>query len=181
MNPFFYTTQSSHRTIFWLYCFDSKQKKLKEKKSAYFSFNLTNWLLVWSISSIQTIYFIYIRKLYLHLGPCSTTNWIGRYQDNNNIRIRIRTLTGNTFTATYEPTGSDPNVQFTGTLNEDCTGTFDGFGVFGGAQAFVYNSDTCSITVFNTGNVYRSRSGDCTGISSSLKHWHGFEKANEPL
>ena len=78
-------------------------------------------MLVWSKSSIQTIYFIYIRKLYLHLGPCSTTNWIGRYQDNNNIRIRIRTLTGNTFTATYEPTGSDPNVQFTGTLNEDCT------------------------------------------------------------
>ena len=87
------------------------------------------------------------------------------YQDNNNIRIRIRTLTGNAFTATYEPKGSDPNIQFTGTLNDDCTGTIDDFGVFGGTQAFVYNSDTCSITVFNTGNVYRSRSGDCAGIS----------------
>ena len=61
--------------------------------------------------------------------------------------------------------GPDPDLTLTVTLNDGCTGLFDDFGIFAGAQPFIYNADTCSIIFLNTGNVFRSRRTECTGLA----------------
>ena len=69
------------------------------------------------------------------------------------------------FTGRYIIPGPDPDPTLTGTLNDGCTGWFDDFGIFGGIQPFIYNTDTCSIIFLNTGNVFRSRRTECTGLT----------------
>ena len=99
------------------------------------------------------------------LGNCDTTNWIDLFEEKGRNQIKILTLTGNIFTGGYIIPGPDPDPTLTGTLNDGCTGSFDDFGIFAGTQPFIYNADTCSIIFLNTGNVFRSKRTECTGLT----------------
>lgn len=99
------------------------------------------------------------------LGNCNTTNWIDLFGESDRNQIRILTLTGNMFTGRYITPGPDPDPTLTGTVDDSCIGSFDNFGGFGGIQPFMYNADTCSIIFLNTGNTFRSRRTECTGLT----------------
>ena len=93
---------------------------------------------------------VYVNQIYL--GPCDTSNLIGRYDDNTNgIKIRINVFVANFIHGIHQVAGTSTPIN--GTLEGDCTGLIN-FPALGGVQPFVYDPGDCSITMSTTGNVF---------------------------
>ena len=109
-------------------------------------------------------------SIQLFLVACNTRTWIGRYEDANEVEIRISSQSGNLFRGTHQIPG--PDLLLNGTLEDDCTGLMN-IDLLGPVQPFQYFPDNCSIVMLTTGNVFRSREDECLGktyVYLSLLH-----------
>ena len=100
---------------------------------------------------MQNLFHLYKKTI---LVPCSTSDFTGRYQDNNGNRIKISKYTANYFYGAHQISGPDPPII--GTLEGDCTGLVN-FPFLGGVQPIEYDPTDCSITMSSTGEVHRTR------------------------
>ena len=99
---------------------------------------------------MQSLFQIYHKT---HLGPCDTSVFTGRYEDNNGNQIKISKFSANYFHGGHQIPGPDPPVN--GTLEGYCTGLIN-FPFWGGVQPIEYDPTDCSITMSSTGEVYRT-------------------------